>query len=285
MSDASICGLGQTAAMAVLSAMDHWPEMFDRAMTNTLLAFLFLILVIGVLSILPIYLMRRDRQVSESLEDFARERAWRIRRHPTTRRAFIFSPGGEDDSSWELVLTRSGSQGAALTVWKSTLIEWKQEPVLIGPKRDEGFIPAGAGTLANDPSSGVGGELLTRTSGWGALPAPGPWGLFRLGLTPVDLSPQPAGTEELRRHYSILAGSVSLAEGLLSSRVERQLLDWPDQDEPMNAPLILANQDGLSVRLPNDNAARQTQLLERLVDLGAALCEAASSGSGSKGHP
>jgi NADH-quinone oxidoreductase subunit F len=29
MTDASICGLGQTAASAVLSAMQHWPEMFE----------------------------------------------------------------------------------------------------------------------------------------------------------------------------------------------------------------------------------------------------------------
>lgn len=28
MTDASLCGLGQTAALAVLSAMDHWPELF-----------------------------------------------------------------------------------------------------------------------------------------------------------------------------------------------------------------------------------------------------------------
>ncbi len=28
MSDSSLCGLGQTAAMAVMSAMDHWPELF-----------------------------------------------------------------------------------------------------------------------------------------------------------------------------------------------------------------------------------------------------------------
>ena len=28
MTDASLCGLGQTAASAVLSAMDHWPELF-----------------------------------------------------------------------------------------------------------------------------------------------------------------------------------------------------------------------------------------------------------------
>jgi hypothetical protein len=30
MIDASLCGLGQTAAMAVLSGMNLWPEMFDR---------------------------------------------------------------------------------------------------------------------------------------------------------------------------------------------------------------------------------------------------------------
>jgi NADH-quinone oxidoreductase subunit F len=29
MIDASLCGLGQTAATAVLSAMKLWPEMFD----------------------------------------------------------------------------------------------------------------------------------------------------------------------------------------------------------------------------------------------------------------
>jgi NADH-quinone oxidoreductase subunit F len=30
MTDASLCGLGQTAASAVLSAMKHWPEMFEE---------------------------------------------------------------------------------------------------------------------------------------------------------------------------------------------------------------------------------------------------------------
>jgi NADH-quinone oxidoreductase subunit F len=30
MTDASLCGLGQTAASAVLSAMKLWPEMFER---------------------------------------------------------------------------------------------------------------------------------------------------------------------------------------------------------------------------------------------------------------
>jgi NADH-quinone oxidoreductase subunit F len=30
MIDASLCGLGQTAATAVLSAMKLWPEMFDE---------------------------------------------------------------------------------------------------------------------------------------------------------------------------------------------------------------------------------------------------------------
>ena len=29
MNDTSLCGLGQTAALAVLSALDHWPEMFQ----------------------------------------------------------------------------------------------------------------------------------------------------------------------------------------------------------------------------------------------------------------
>jgi NADH-quinone oxidoreductase subunit F len=29
MTDASICGLGQTAASAVLSAMKHWPHLFN----------------------------------------------------------------------------------------------------------------------------------------------------------------------------------------------------------------------------------------------------------------
>ena len=30
MTDASLCGLGQTAASAVLSAMKLWPEMFQK---------------------------------------------------------------------------------------------------------------------------------------------------------------------------------------------------------------------------------------------------------------
>jgi len=29
MTDSSLCGLGQTAASAILSAMDYWPELFS----------------------------------------------------------------------------------------------------------------------------------------------------------------------------------------------------------------------------------------------------------------
>ena len=31
MTDASICGLGQTAASAVLSVLKHWPELFEES--------------------------------------------------------------------------------------------------------------------------------------------------------------------------------------------------------------------------------------------------------------
>jgi NADH-quinone oxidoreductase subunit F len=34
MTDSSLCGLGQTAATAVLSAMDHWPELFTVPQTG-----------------------------------------------------------------------------------------------------------------------------------------------------------------------------------------------------------------------------------------------------------
>jgi NADH-quinone oxidoreductase subunit F len=34
MTDASLCGLGQTAASAVLSAMKHWPELFAATVTD-----------------------------------------------------------------------------------------------------------------------------------------------------------------------------------------------------------------------------------------------------------
>lgn len=30
MTDASLCGLGQTASLAVLSAVEHWPEIFNE---------------------------------------------------------------------------------------------------------------------------------------------------------------------------------------------------------------------------------------------------------------
>jgi NADH-quinone oxidoreductase subunit F len=30
MTDASLCGLGQTAASAVLSALQHWPDLFQE---------------------------------------------------------------------------------------------------------------------------------------------------------------------------------------------------------------------------------------------------------------
>jgi NADH-quinone oxidoreductase subunit F len=30
MTDTSICGLGQTAAMAVVNAYQHWPELFEH---------------------------------------------------------------------------------------------------------------------------------------------------------------------------------------------------------------------------------------------------------------
>jgi NADH-quinone oxidoreductase subunit F len=35
MTDASLCGLGQTAASAVLSAIRHWPDLFNAALPDS----------------------------------------------------------------------------------------------------------------------------------------------------------------------------------------------------------------------------------------------------------
>ena len=116
---------------------------------------------------------------------------------------------------------------------------------------------------------------MTRTTGWGALPAPGPWGLLRLGFEPADIKAQPTGSDALRQKFSVLSRSASAAGGLLNSEVESLLLGWPRMQLRMDAPLVIANQEGLRVRLPNDKAIQQTDLLDRLVELGLALEQAA----------
>lgn len=240
-------------------------------MMSEILPFLVLILVLGILSSLPLYLLSQERRANQRLGELAVQRGWSLREHPTTRRAYIFK---DREEPWEIDLYRSGSQHPALTVWRSILLQWSDNPVLIISKLEPHDLPDQADLLEADRLRRTGGELLTRTAGWGTLPAPGPWGLLRLGIAPSDLSPQPCGSEQFRQSYSVLASSAASAQRLLSPQVEAQLLEWPELDKPMQAPILLANQEGVSIRLPHDQAVQQPELFDRLVRLGAALSEA-----------
>lgn len=239
-----------------------------------MLPYLVVTVVIGGLLLLVFYLIRQEWQVTDKLAEFAAQRGWSLQEHPDVGRAFVLR-GGDPERRWEIELYRSSRHQPALTTWKSTAIDWTATPVLIGAQIAGLFAPDADEGLTAGQLDRLGGELFTRTSGWGALPTPGPWGLLRHGIEPGDLTLQSAGSEEFRRIFSVLSGSLPAAQRLLSNSVERQLLAWPDMTTRMDAPLVIANQEGLSVRLPHDKAIKQTDLLESLEELGLALEEAA----------
>jgi hypothetical protein len=237
---------------------------------STVLPYLVLVLLIGGLMLMVTYFIRQEGGVVDKLAAFADQRGWGLREHPEVDRAFIFQ-ADDSQGGWEIELVRSGRHQPALTTWKSTKIDWTEAPVLIGAQIEELLKTDGDESLNAEQLERLGGELMTRTTGWGAMPAPGPWGLLRLGFEPADLKAQPVGSEALRQIFSVLSRSATAAEGLLNSEVERLLLVWPEMQTRMDPPLVIANQEGLRVRLPHDKAIQQTDLLDRLVELGLAL--------------
>jgi hypothetical protein len=241
---------------------------------NMILPFLAIAVAIGLLAIIPIYIISQERKANQQLVDIAQARGWSIAPHPTTQRAFIFRPS-ESGDDWQLELYRSSSHQAALTIWKSKLVGWGNDLVLISTRLAGWDDLATQEGLPPDALAQLGGELFTRTNGWGAMPSSGPWGMFKLGITPADLTPLEAGSAAFRSVYGLLGNSPSLAEHLLNPEVETLLLRWVEAGLENDTPMVIANQAELSVRLPNDEGIQRKELLDELVALGSALTQAA----------
>jgi hypothetical protein len=243
----------------------------DPSMSETL-PFVVMILIAGGLLVVGAYIARQELGQAESLGRHARERGWSLERHPVVSRALVFK-GPSDPVGWRIELYRSGRYQSAMTIWLAEDVALVDGPVLIGAGLD-GLHMAEDGELAGKAAlNQLGQEFLSRPAGWGAPALPGWLELARMGIDLARVVPQPAGSAAFQEHFSVLAPSLERAQRLLSPQVEARWLDWAQIEASAGLPLVVANLDGLSLRLANDRALVEPQILDRLAALGLALAE------------
>jgi len=230
------------------------------------------ILVIALSLLMAGYLVRRERKVTEQLQEKAAQHGWSLQRHPAARRAFRIK-GRSGEIHWEMELFRSGKQQSALTLWRCMDGGYDGGPALIGVGLDRLYGQAAPGEEPRPDVNELGWQLLLRPSGWGVFAAFSPLGLQQLGIEPSGLSPQTAGSSAFQARYTVLAHSLTGAERLLSPTLERALLDWPESKSFIDYPLLVAGREEITIRLHNDRPAEQPELLEKIIGLGLALVE------------
>lgn len=240
-------------------------------MSETLL-FVVMILIAGGLIVVGAYIARQEIGQVESLGRHARERGWSLERHPVVSRALVFK-GRSGPVGWRIELYRSGRYQSARTTWITEDVSLAGGPVLIGADLDALSL-AENGELADKGAlNQLGQEFLDRPAGWGAPALPGWLELGRMGIDLARIVPQPAGSAAFQERFSVLAPSLERAQRLLSPQVEALWLEWAPTGASAELPLVVANLDGLSLRLANDRALKDPQILDRLAALGLALAE------------
>lgn len=223
-------------------------------------------LILGILFVaaagLAYYLASLELKLAQALDQFSRQRGWTFQRHPKNRRAYQFY-GCQEEISWEITLYRNARNQLPSTVWISEHLCPERQTVVIGAGLEHLFAPT-----RHDSS-----QMHLRTPGWGVYTMPDILGLDSLGVDLHDLEPQAIGGEVIRQHYQVFAPDQTSAEAILSPEVEQQLLAWPITQSLVEAPLIIASDGQVAIRLAHDRAAAQPELLERLVNLGLVLCK------------
>jgi hypothetical protein len=191
----------------------------------------------------------------------AETRGWQYRRGPFAR-PLLYTLNGQTKEGipWQLAVCRqrattrgSLDRGFAYSHWQA-----------------KSARPAGNGHLLIAPRLPAMGRFLE--------PFYGRQFMLRAILPPdtaqfADLPEVTAGTDTLRRRYAIQTNDEESARRLLTAAIESSLLDWPFQPKnPWYAPIILADEDGLQIRLLV--AVYDLPVLEYLVNLGQALISA-----------
>jgi len=238
---------------------------------ETLSQLLIPILIIAGLLAMAAYYVRKEWKTLFEIKELAKRRGWTLQPHPAANRAYIFKDR-HGEITWEIELYRSGRSQSALTLWKTDDAAYPDGPVLIGVGLDAEYAP----TAGEGESLQPNWELMLRPAGWGAMAVMNPFGLSRLGIDPTGLELQQAGSSAFQEKYSVLGKSPASIERLLTSQVERQLLNWPETRSVIDYPLVIAGPAGITIRLNNDHAAESPDLLDKLIDLGLSLAQAAA---------
>lgn len=232
-----------------------------------------LALVIGLFALAGLAIvagMRWDRKWRQQWKEVAAEHGWEYRTGAASPVATVIA-GTRDDIAWTLSYRRSHYRSGGTKVSEDS-VEWRSEAaalhegsVLVIPRPPN--LPVGAETQL----AGIGLTLLRFV-------------FAQAGVDSTDMSPQPVGSTLFQSKFITLSQSALTARALLAHSVESQLLNWPPVRNPSILPSVIADANGVRVRVGrgvmltemfgDDRLSYERQLPARAVGLGVAAVNA-----------
>ena len=225
---------------------------------QSLLPFLSAGVLVAIVVIWIVSARKRSRQLQQ-LGELAAQNGWML--STGSESAPVSLSGEQDGIAWTMTQHQrsSATYTDAVNQW---FIEWCSAASL--PEGNVVLWPGGS--LLGDPLllNGTVGRLASKILA------------MAVDLPLHNAAPVSAGSDELRKKYTVFASSVEAARLVLIG-VEQMLVEWPVHSAGFNMPRISVDASGVTIRLERPGASLgpaekigSELLLERIVRLGVA---------------
>lgn len=221
------------------------------------------IVVVGGLVVAAVvaYERRRNRIRAESLSTMAAQHGWTLQPSPGGNLEFALA-GRDDDVMWEVTGGKMRGTGARGSDRSETV--WRTNDVKLG---EDGFAAVGPRLGEVPPNFNLDSGLMAQMVRFGLEQ------LFQIDLTGLTL--HEVGSTLFQRNFMALARTSAIAQRLVSSGVESQMLDWPKGSSVPLPPVVIADANGVIVRVSSHGLlSDEPERLERMIALGIAASDA-----------
>ena len=207
---------------------------------------------------------RRRSQQLQQLGELAEQKGWTLT--TGSESAPVSLSGAQDGIAWTMTQHRRSSATYNSDTYTDAVNQWFIEWCSSASLPEGNVLLWPGGSLLGDPSrlSGTVGRLASKILA------------MAVDLPLHNATPVLAGSDELRKKYTVFASSVEAARFVLIG-VEKMLVEWPVHPAGFNMPSVSVDASGVTIRLERSGASLgltekigSELLLERIVRLGVA---------------
>ncbi len=230
---------------------------------DDLIFYLLLLLFVAVIALVIVQALgrrRADRDHVERARELSLQKGWDFTPSPAWDRILLYHIRGRGaEAKWEMDFGRfhTGARGGGRVDrlrWRTTVGASLEDKVFIAPAPPGPPVPAGFKI-----GSGVNQWM------WSFI-------LSVYGVGDLSgLESREAGSQDFRKRYVAFSRSSEGAARILTPEVERLLTAWPESQNPLETPMLVADADGIRLHIHTDKVFNEARRFERTLELGFAL--------------